>query len=223
MHSGRCVGQKHHAVRPLAAGERELEFVGALRHAVLDDRFHPRLAERAARLLVGEHVAQRRHLRRQIGEVLVCIVDDAEPLVQHAQRVHGAARGLLHRLADAVGHRIEPLVDRARHVGLAPGQRLSHRIDAAGGFALGAEHFAQSLFQFVGANGLHHREFCAAAPGPRDRHGNDQQQQQRERRESDQRRARPGSARSPIMKRISFMPPCSQFGRRYERRGNIYG
>ena len=87
--------------------------------------------------------------------------------------------------------RIEPLVDGARHVGLAPGQRLSHRIDAASGFALGAEHFTQPLFQFVGANGLHHRQFRAAAPGSRDHDGNDQKQQQREHREPGQCRVDP--------------------------------
>ncbi len=107
--------------------------VGALRHAVLHDRFHPRLAERAARLLVGEHVAQGRHLRGQVGEVLVRVVDDAEPFMQHAQAVHGVARGRFHRLADPVRHRIQPLVDRARHLGLAAHQRLRHRVDPAGG------------------------------------------------------------------------------------------
>ena len=96
------VGQEHHAVRALPRRERVLELVGALRHAVLHDRFHPRLAERAARLLVGEHVAQGRHLRGQVGEVLVRVVDDAEPLMQHAQTVHGVPRGRFHRLADAV-------------------------------------------------------------------------------------------------------------------------
>jgi len=82
------------------------------------------LTERAARLLVGKHVAQRGHLRGEIGEVLVGVVDDAEPLVQHAQGIHGVARGLFHRLADAMGHRIQPLADRPRHLGLAAGQCL---------------------------------------------------------------------------------------------------
>ncbi len=115
------------------------------------------------------------------------IVDDAEPLVQHAQRVHGVARGLLHRLADAMGHRIQPFVDGARHLGLAAGERLTHRIDAAGGLVLGLEHFAQALFQFVGANGLRHRELGATPPRPRDHDGNDQKQQQRDGTEADQR------------------------------------
>ena len=115
------------------------------------------------------------------------IVDDAEPLVQHAQAVHGVARGRFHRLADAVGHRIQPLVDRARHLGLAAGQRLPHRIDAAGGLVLRLQHLAEALFQLVGADRLRHRQFGAAAAGARDHDGDDQQQDKRERAEADQR------------------------------------
>ena len=133
------------------------------------------------------------------------IVDDAEPLVQHAQRVHGVAGGLFHRLADPVGDRIQPLVDGARHLGLAAGQRLSHRIDPAGGLALRAQHLAQALFQFVGADRLRHRQFRAAPPGARDHDGNGQQQHQRQRAETDQ-RSPVRTGQSPIMKRISFMP-----------------
>src|SRR5450631_2538126 len=54
--------------------------------------------------------------------------------------------------------------------------RVVCSIDAAGGLALRAEHFAQALFEFVGANGLRHRKFRAAPAGPRDDDGNDQQQ-----------------------------------------------
>ena len=115
------------------------------------------------------------------------VVDDAEPLMQHAQAVHGVARGRFHRLADAVGHRIEPLVDRARHLGLPAGQRLRHGVDAAGGFALRAQHLAQALFQLVGADRLRHRQLGAAAAGARDHDGDGQQQQQRERAKADQR------------------------------------
>jgi hypothetical protein len=181
------VGQEHHAVRPLSGRERELEFVSSLRHAVLDDRLHPRLAEGAARLLVGEHVAQGRHLRGQVGEVLVGVVDDAEPLVQHAQTVHGVARGLFHRLADTVADRVQPLVDGARHLGLTAGQRLGHRVDPAGGFALRAQHFAQALFQFVGPDRLRHRQFRAAPARSRNHDGDRQQQDKGERAEADQR------------------------------------
>jgi len=104
----------------------------------------------------------------------VGVVDDAEPLVQYAQGIHGVARGLLHRLADAMGHRIKPLADRPRHFGLAARQGLPHRVDAAGGLALRAQHFAQAFFEFVGANGLRHRQFRTASAGARDHDGDDQ-------------------------------------------------
>ena len=170
------VGQEHHAIRPLARRKRELEFVRTLRHAVLHDRFHPRLAERAARLLVGEHVAQRGHLGSKVGEVLVRIVDDAEPLMEHAQAIHGVARSLFHRLADPMGHRIQPLVDGAGHLGLTARQGLSHRVDAPGRFALRAQHLAQALFELVGADRLRHRKLGAASPRSGDHDGDDNQQ-----------------------------------------------
>ena len=181
------VRQEHHAIRPLARRKRVLEFVRTLGHAVLDDRLHARLAERAARLLVGEHVAQRRHLRGQVGEVFVRIVDDAEPLMQHPQAVHRVARGRFHRLADAMGDGIEPLVDGARHLGLAAGKYLRHCIGPAGLLALRAQYFAQAFFQFVGADRLRHRQFRAAPARPRDHDGNRQQEDEGKRAKANQR------------------------------------
>ena len=99
------------------------------------------------------------------------------------------ARGRFHRLADAVGHRIQPLVDRARHLGLAAGQRLRHGVDPPGGFALRPQHLAQALFQLVGANCLRHCQFRATAPGSGNDDGDHQQQHQGERAEPDQRLA----------------------------------
>ena len=91
------------------------------------------------------------------------VVDDAEPFMQHAQAVHGVARGRFHRLADPVRHRIQPLIDRSRHLGLAAGQRLGHGVDASGGFALRPQHLAEAFLQLVGADRLGHRQFRAAA------------------------------------------------------------
>ncbi len=70
-----------------------------------------------------------------------------------------------------------------------PTSACAHRVDAAGGLGLRAQHLAEALFQFVGANRLRHRQFRAAAAGPRDHDGDGQQQHQRERAEADQRRA----------------------------------
>ncbi len=73
-----------------------------------------------------------------------------------------------------MGHRVKPLIDRPRHLGLAPRQGLPHRIDAAGGLALRAQHFAQAFFKFVGANGLRDSQFRAAPAGSRDHDRNDE-------------------------------------------------
>ena len=155
--------------------------------------------------LLASTSRKRGDLRGQIGEILVRVVDDAEPLMQHAQAVHGVAGGGFHRLADPVRHRIQPLVDRARHLGLAADQRLRHRVDPAGGLALRPQHLAEALLQLVGADGLRHRHFRPAAAGAGDDDGDGQQQHQRQRAEADQRLAGV-DRRSPTMKRISFMP-----------------
>ena len=58
-HQRRLVRQIDHAVGPGVVGERELELETTHGQAVLHDCFHAGLAEGAAHLLVGEHVAQR--------------------------------------------------------------------------------------------------------------------------------------------------------------------
>ena len=122
-----------------------------------------------------------------------------------------------------MGHRIQPLVDGARHLGLAAGERLPHRIDAAGGLALRAEHFAQAFFQLVGADGLRHREFRAAPPGPRDHDRDDQQQDKRQRAKADQRVAGADRQVADHEKNFVHARSCSRFAGERERRGNIYG
>ena len=151
------------------------------------------------------------------------VVDDAEPLVQHAQAVHGVARGRFHRLADAVGHRIQPLVDRARHLGLAAHQRLRHGVDPAGGLALRPQHLAQALLQLVGADRLRHRQFRAAAAGAGDDDGDRQQQHQRERAEADQRLADVDRQVADDEKNFVHARLVARFAGFRERRGNIYG
>ena len=112
---------------------------------------------------------------------------------------------MLHRLADAMGHRIEPLVDRARHLGLAAGQGLGHGVGPAGGLALGVEDLAQPLLELVGPDGVCHGKFRAAPPGACDDDGYGHQQDEDERAEADQRIHR-RTGQSPSMKMISFMP-----------------
>ena len=61
--------------------------------AVLDDGFHAHLAEGAARLLVGQDLLQADHVGGELGQVLLCRVDDGEPLMQLGDGVGGLARG----------------------------------------------------------------------------------------------------------------------------------
>ena len=84
---------------------------------------------------------------------------------------------------------IQPLVDRPRHLGLTAHQRLGHRVDPSGGFALRPQHLAQAFLQLVGADRLRHRQFRAAAAGAGDHNGDRQQQNQSEHAEADQRLA----------------------------------
>ncbi|MFK4489895.1 hypothetical protein ABIA45_004973 [Bradyrhizobium sp. USDA 336] len=163
------------------------KLVGALGQTVLDDRLHPRLAEGAARLLVGEHVAQSGHLRGEVGEVLVRVVDDAEPFMQRAQALHGVAGRMFHGLADPMRHRIKPLVDRPRHLGLASRERLGHGVNPPRGLALGAQHLGEALLELVGPDRVRHGEFRATPPRARDHDRNHNQQDEDERTEADQR------------------------------------
>ncbi len=98
------------AIRPRLVRQRVLKFIGALRQHVGDDRFQLALAEGAARLLVGEHVLQRSHLRGQIGDVLLRAVDHRQPRMQLLQVIGGVLGRGLHRLAEVLRHRVEPRV-----------------------------------------------------------------------------------------------------------------
>ena len=109
-----------------------------------------------------------------------------------------------------MGHRIEPLADRARHLGLAAGQRLAHRIDAAGGLALGAQHFGKALFELVGALGLRHRQFRAAPARAGDHDRDDQEQDKRQRAESDQRGTGANRQVADHKKNLVHESPCSR-------------
>ena len=157
-HQRAPVRQKYGAVGPALVGQRELEFVAALRQPVLDDQLHAPLAEGAALLLVGEHALQRGDLRCQIGDVPLRAVDDHEPLVELLQALDGVLPGRGHRLVEVVRHRIEPLVDRAVQLGLAAGEQVAHALDAHRGLRLQPRKLDQLLvggFRIVPAQGPH--------------------------------------------------------------------
>ena len=86
------------------------------------------MAERATRLLVGEHALERGHLAGERGDIFLRAVDDGKPLVQLFQIVGSMLRGLLQRIAEPVRDRIEPLVDRVLNLRLPIGQHSDHRL-----------------------------------------------------------------------------------------------
>ena len=163
------------AIRARIIRQRELEFIGALRQPVGDDRFHAALAEGAAALLVVENLLQRRHRRGQIGDVLLRRVDHGEPRVQLLQMIGGVLGRGLHRLAEVLRHRVEPRVHGllqlrmrilqpaahgiepriefaqpllGRGVGAGARGRVSHAISDAGGDATASKQDEQSRRRF---------------------------------------------------------------------------
>ena len=88
----------------------------------------------------------------EVGEVLLRVVDDGEPLVELGEVRHRALGLLLHRLAEAMRHRIEPLGDRARQLRLTAGQHLAHGVHAAGRLGLHAHDLGHALFELSGVD-----------------------------------------------------------------------
>ncbi len=141
--------QRDRAIGPPAVRERRLEAVGPRRQRVADDRLHPPLAERPARLLVGEHVLQRQHLPREVGEALLRGVDHGKPFVELRQVLDR----LLHVLLQAVSHtrlqRVEALCEQAHEVGLARAEHLVHRLHAPGHLGLDARDLSHLLVELA--------------------------------------------------------------------------
>ena len=138
---GPVVRQKHAAIGPGAVRQRVLEGVGALGQAVLNDDFHARLAEGAARLLVGEHALQRGHLGGELGDVLLRVVDHREPLVELLQVLGRVQLGLFQRIAEPVRDRIEPLIDRVLQLRLAVADHADHGFEPRRGIGLRPRQF----------------------------------------------------------------------------------
>ena len=108
-------------------------------------------------LLVGEHALQRRDLRGEIGDVLLRAVDRHQAFVELLQALDGVLPGRRHRVAEVVRHRIEPLVDRTRQLGLsradterelilAAGQHVPHHLDPHRGLGLEARNLGHLAF-----------------------------------------------------------------------------
>ena len=175
-HQRALVGQEHAAVGTRLVGQRVLEGIGAFRQAVLDDRLHPPLAEGAARLLVGEHALQRRHLGGKVGDVLLRAVDDRKPLAELLQILSGAQLGLLQRIAKPVRDRIEALVDGVGELRLALGEHADHGLKPRRRVGLRAREFRHH--RVLGRRGIagapkHDRHGGNRAAGDQDGHNGD--------------------------------------------------
>ena len=89
-----------------------------MRQPVGDDRLHARLAEGAARLLVGEDRLKLNDLAGQRLDVALRDIDDRQPLLQLGKALMRRFRLLGHGLAKTAGHRVEALADRLCEFGL---------------------------------------------------------------------------------------------------------
>ncbi len=83
-----------------------------LRQTVGNDCLHPRLAECAARLLVGKDRLQLHYLSGQRLNIVLRRVDDRQTLLQFGKVLMRRAGLFSHGLADAVRHAVEPFADR---------------------------------------------------------------------------------------------------------------
>ena len=84
----------------------------------------------------------------------------------------------LHRLADAMGHGVEPFGDGARKLRLPAGDHLAHGVHAACGVGLDAGELRHALLQLLGMHVVARRLRAACARGARqhDRNGAEQRE-----------------------------------------------
>src|SRR5206468_1523877 len=101
-----------------------IRYLAAMLSTCLATSCRKRLPERAPLLLVGQHALQRGHLRSQVGDVSLRVVDDREPLVEFLQVLDGMLAGRGHGLIEMVRDRVEPLVHCAVKLGLPAGEHV---------------------------------------------------------------------------------------------------
>ena len=121
-----------------------------MRQAVGDDRFHARLAERAARLLVGQDRLQLHHLAGQRLDVVLRGVDDGQALLQLGQAFMRRFGLLGHGLAEPAGHGVEALADRLRQFGLPCAEHLGDRAEPALHLGLRLQDAGHAGFRVAG-------------------------------------------------------------------------
>ena len=169
------------------------------RQPVAHDRFHARLAEGAARLLVGEDVLQLDHLARQVGDGALRLVDHRQPLAELGQALMRPARGLAHRLADAVAEAVEP-VRQAAHL--------------AGDLALVVAQLRQPRRDAVLARFFQHRH-APRRPAPGGE-GDDQQHEQQHRCPAGEQHGTGDGHLAELIGRVEHPVSIARIGREYK-------
>ena len=149
----RRVRQMDQTIRPLPIRQRRLQRIAVRRQRLGHDIGQLDLPERAARLLVRQNILKAQHIARQLGDVVLRLVDGRKPLLQLAQRRRRLFRrpmqALLHPLLHlgqrpVLPHRIigqpvlhpllhirQPPLHRLDHLGLRIGLRVADRLDVA--------------------------------------------------------------------------------------------
>ena len=173
------IGHENHAVGAGIVRQRVLKREQILGQAVGNNHFHARLAEGAACLLVAEHIAQGGDLPRQVGEVLLGMVDHGDALMQALEALHGLAGGLVHGVAESHRDRIEPLRHHAGELRLAAAQTLPQSLEAAGGLRLDTGQFGDSTLHRLAPPRLAGGLACSVPGRPDGNHCNGEQQPQR--------------------------------------------
>ena len=177
--------QEDGAVGAPGIRQRVLEGEAVARQAIGDDRLQPALAERAARLLVRERLAQAHHLTGQFAQTYPRLLDHGEALVQFGEVLVRCLAGAREALAHAVGGSVEPLGDGAGELALALRQHLGHGLYAADGLRLGLGERGEPFLKLIGAPRLLVR-LCRVLLRPaRDGPQHGEQQKEAERRRAD--------------------------------------
>ena len=150
---GRAVRHFHQAIGPAAIRQGRLEFIGAMRQSVGNDRLHARLAESTARLLVGEDRLQLHDLAGERLDVALRRIDDRQPLLQFGQAFMCRSGLLAHRLADTAGHGVEPLADRLRQLRLPRAEHFGDGAHAALHLGLALQNAGHARLGIAGKAG----------------------------------------------------------------------
>ena len=94
-------------------------------------------------LFVREHILQGVHLRSEVGDVPLCIIDDRKAIADLLQARERLLAIRTHGLIEPMRDGIEALIHGAREVGLSACEHVAHSLDTRSGFRLHAGYFGQ--------------------------------------------------------------------------------